>query len=421
MKKKIQFTLLTIFLSLYGIFPCNALDIPGVKGDGVHDDTQGLQALLDSRASTVYFPKPDKCYLISKTLKIHSGQTLIVDRNAVIRLADHAEVHLLTNSDHQGGNNRITVIGGIWDGNNLTQTTAYHIDRKNKDLPYDPDRYIGVLMVFDNVKDLHISDVTFKDPEMFALLGGNLFQFTMENITFDFNMKRGNMDGLHIFGPSSHGRITNIKGATNDDLVALNADDVPLVEPSRGPITDIQIDGLWSENGYRAVRINSCGSTVKRIKISNIFGTYQFEAIILSNHNVHPGCVSEFEDISVSGLFCSNATKNVKLPHIRVYAPAVVTNLNISDYNRTESAYATDNIVIEKGATINHLSISNTSLINQCNANINLVNNQGTIEVLHLSNIIMQSKEPGQVQLLQNTGDIKVLNKTNISINGKVE
>ena len=421
MKKSIQTVCITIFLALYGVCTCHALDIPGVIGDGVHDDTQGLQALFDSGVSTIYLPRPPQCYLISKTLKIHSGQTLIVDRNAVIRLADHAGAHLLTNSDHSGGNNRITVTGGIWDGNNLTQTTLYHEDRRNKDIPYDPDRYVGVLMMFDNVKDLHISDVIFKDPETFAFWGGNLFQFTIENITFDFNLRRGNMDGIHIFGNSHHGRIVNLKGTTNDDLVALNADDVPLYEPCQGPITDIQVDGIWAINAHRAVRINSCGSTVKRIKISNIYGTYQNEAIILSNHAVHPDCVSTFEDISISGIFCTNHSQNVRAPHIRVFSPAAVTHLSISDYHRTETASPTDNILVEKGAKVDYLSVYDVSLSNQCSGNIALVNNQGTINVLHLSHVFLKSKEPGQVQLINNAGDIKLLNKTNISVNGQNE
>ena len=390
--------------------------IPGAKGDGVHDDTQAIQTLLDSRQATVHLPKPPKCYLVRKTLKIHSGQTLNVDRNAVIRLADSAGAHLLANADPVAGNDRITVIGGIWDGNNATQTTAYHQDRKNKDNPYDPAVYLGVLMVFDNVRDLHLSDITFKDPEMFAFLGGNLNRFTIENITFDFNMLRGNMDGIHIAGNSHHGRIVNLKGTTNDDLVALNADDVPLVELSRGPITDIRVDGIWAEHAWRAVRINSCGSPVKRVNISNIFGTYRFEAVILSNHKVHPDCVSTFEDISVSGIFCSNSDKGVKQPHIRIHSPGQVSNLTISDYHRTEEAFATDNILVEKGAHIDCLTVSNATLTNGCNGVITFINNQGTIDRLHLSNIFLHGRTPEQqVRLITDEGEIRSLQKTNIS------
>ena len=397
------------------------VDIPDVKGDGEHDDTQGIQALLDSNA-TVFLPQPEKCYLISKTLKIHSGQTLIVDRNAVIRLKDGAGAHLLTNSDHTGGNSRITVIGGIWDGNNLTQMTAYHEDRNNKDLPYDPDRYLGVLMLFDNVKDLYISDVTFKDPRTFAFLAGRLNQFTIEKITFDFNLKSNNQDGIHIAGNCHHGRIADLKGATNDDLVALNADDAPIFEVSRGPITDIQVDGIWGENVYRAVRLLSCKSPVKRIKISNIYGTCRHEAVILSNHNVHSnGCPdSHFEDISISGIFSANARSNMMVPHIRIHSPAYVSHLSISDYHRTESESATDGILVERGARIDCLTLSDVSLFNQCSGNITLVTNRGKIGTLFLNNVFLQSDEPDLVQLLDNSGEVKLAGKTNISVNGRV-
>ena len=395
----------------------------GVKGNGVHDDTEGLQALLDSKVSTVYLPRPEKFYLVSKTLRIHSGQTLIADRDAVIRLADRAGAHLLTNSDHNGGNNQITVIGGIWDGNNLTQMTAYHENNNNKNLPYDPDRYLGVVMMFDNVKNLHVTGVTYKDPRTFAFLAGRLTQFTIENITFDFNMRSANQDGIHLCGNSHYGKIANLKGACNDDMIGLTADEVPLYTVSRGPITDVHIDGIWAENSYRAVRLLSCGSPVKRIKISNIYGTFRNEAIILSNHNVRPGeVISTFEDISISGIFCTNSSPNTRVPHIRIHTPAQVTNLTISDYHRTETASATDNILVEKGAKIDHLSVSNASLFNQCNGNITFVNNQGTTGALQLTNIFMQSKDPtGQVELLSNTGDIKLLGKTNISVNGQSE
>ncbi|MDR1382059.1 MAG: hypothetical protein LBJ47_11360 [Tannerella sp.] len=396
----------------------SAIMIPNVRGDGVFDDTKGLQDLLDTGGATIFLPKPAKNYLISRTLKIHSGQTLIVDRNAVIRLADRAGAHLLTNAEPARGDSNITVIGGIWDGNNLTQTTLFHSDRaKYKDQPYDRDVYLGVLMVFDNVKNLHVRDVIFKDPEMFAFLGGNLYQFTIENIIFDFNMRRGNMDGIHIAGNSHFGRIVNLKGATNDDLVALNADDIPLLELARGPITDIQVDGIFAEDAHRPVRLNSCGSPVKRVKISNIFGTYPYEAVILANHKVHPDnpIVSTFEDISLEGIFCTNSTKCMNMPHIRVFSPGQVTNLTIRDYHRTEEAVATDNILVEKGASVNCLTISDATLNNKSEGTISFVNNQGLIGVLNLSNVFLQGTSTRKVQLLKNEGTIQTINKSNVS------
>jgi len=88
----------------------HTINIPGVKGEGIHDDTAGLQALLDNRQPTIYLPAPPKHYSISKTLKIHSNQTLILDKNTVVRLADSCNAHLLTNVDPLNGNKGITGI-----------------------------------------------------------------------------------------------------------------------------------------------------------------------------------------------------------------------------------------------------------------------------------------------------------------------
>jgi hypothetical protein len=84
-------------------------------------------------------------YLIRSPLRLHSGQTLTADRNALIRLADHAHAHMLTNADQARGNERITVTGGIWDGNNLHQTCEYHQNGGQWRVPYDPARYLGVI------------------------------------------------------------------------------------------------------------------------------------------------------------------------------------------------------------------------------------------------------------------------------------
>jgi hypothetical protein len=61
-------------------------------------------------------------------------------------------------------------------------------------------------------------------------------------------------------------------------------------------------------------------------------------------------------------LFCSNSTRGGKQPHIRIYAPAQVSSLTVTDYHRTEEASATDNILVEKGAYIDYLAVSNATI-----------------------------------------------------------
>ena len=94
---------------------------PTLHGDGAGDDTEAIQALLDRGRSNVYLPPPKRNYLISKTLRIHSNQSLTLDRFTVIRLADKSDCTMITNDDHVKGNENIAIVGGVWDGNNMGQ------------------------------------------------------------------------------------------------------------------------------------------------------------------------------------------------------------------------------------------------------------------------------------------------------------
>ncbi|MDR2440036.1 MAG: glycoside hydrolase family 55 protein, partial [Planctomycetaceae bacterium] len=48
-------------------------------GNGIADDTQAIQVMLDSGEKLVYLPPPAKHYVISKPLRIYSNQTLKLD------------------------------------------------------------------------------------------------------------------------------------------------------------------------------------------------------------------------------------------------------------------------------------------------------------------------------------------------------
>ena len=70
-------------------------------GDGLRDDTAAIQQLLDTRTAEVYLPAPQNCYLISRTLKLHPGQTLRMAPTARIRLADDSNCARLENGDFE--------------------------------------------------------------------------------------------------------------------------------------------------------------------------------------------------------------------------------------------------------------------------------------------------------------------------------
>ena len=396
--------------------------LPGTVGDGVHDDTAGIQAALDGGSATVFLPSPPKHYVIRQTLVIHSGQTLQVERNATIRLADRALVHMLTNAEHTKGDRGITVSGGIWDGNNASQTCEYHTTGRWQ-VPYDPKRYLGVLMQFNNVTDLRIEHLTLKDPETFGIQVGNLRRFTIEDITFDYNLLRTNMDGVHLHGNCHEGRIVNLKGTTNDDLVALNADDGTMFEMSRGSITDIEVDGIWSDNGYNAVRMLSAGSPIRRVRISNIYGTFRYYVVTFTNYSIHPGEPSEIGDVVIDGVYCAKPTQPTPRPldsdewgrHngplFWVESGTRVTDLHLANILRRESLEnAPATIHVSNGATVERLAIRDVTVTNQARTPLDFLVNDGTISLLQLANVYLRSEggEPRGHALLNHKTITKV-------------
>ena len=224
-----------------------------IYGDGIHLDTAGIQQLLDSGTPLVELPVPEKEYLIDKPLRIHSGQELKLPRYCRIKLAAGSNCHMVINDDFENGNQNITLTGGIWDYNNLEQDkNPQYVKIIEKTIPPRKGTDVTV-MRFKNVKNIHISGLTVKDPVTYAIWLDMASYFTVENIVFDFNLgnpRPANMDGVHVDGNSSYGTIRNIKGKCYDDLVALNAD-----EGSDGDISHIDIDGLYAEDCHSAVRL----------------------------------------------------------------------------------------------------------------------------------------------------------------------
>lgn len=273
------------------------------------DQTAQLQALLDKRGTVVI---PSGAYLIKRPLIIHDDTRLILAPDAVLRLPDDGVFALIENDGLTGEheNRNIFIEGGVWDGTNL------HCQRKflapgesfGEGGSFDKERYfrndyLGLLMRFVHCRNLHIRDLTIKDPLSFGMQIADAEHFTVENIHLDYNCKKRNMDGIHITGPARFGCIRSIHGIANDDQVALTADATPLTEITRGPIEDIVIDGVWGENTYTGVRLLSSGSPVRNITVRNLYGTCRYNAVSFTHHNQHPGAPSLLENIHVSDVY----------------------------------------------------------------------------------------------------------------------
>jgi hypothetical protein len=266
-----------------------------------------------------------------------------------------------------------------------------------------------------------------RDPTTFGAQLGNLYQFTVRDITFDYphaNPTEINMDGIHIHGNSRYGYVANLKGMTHDDLLALNADDGMVAEMSRGPIEDIAVDGLFAEDGWTAVRMLSAGSPIRRVNIRNIHGTYRYNVVSFSDYRLHPGEPSLFEDITLRDIRCAKSRRGLDGnppagPVWHGFAPfyfwgkARVRNLTIDSYSRVEQQQACDDIHIEPEVVVDGMTLRDFRTVNNTPGPIVLLNNRGAVRNLVLDDISQIAEgTPARGGLIRNSGTLSDVRMT---------
>lgn len=277
----------------------------GAVGDGVTDDAAALQQALDGGNRTVVIPTGT--YLVSTTLLVDSDTTIEAAPEAVIRLADGAgrnsRSFVLSNRDFEAGNQDITVKGGIWDGN---------CGHNHRGQDGDLDGYTGTAVNFIKVRDLVLDGLIVRNPDGFFIRVGEVEDFRIENIKFEATLIRPNQDGVHIGGHSHRGVLKHLHAitptTTNDDMVAINADDdvkrVLNLGLKLGPITDLEVDDVTAESVYTFIRMLSLHERIENIVIRNVVGGCRVYAVNLDRWRFPAG---------------GGNIHNVRLEHFRVH------------------------------------------------------------------------------------------------------
>ena len=255
----------------------------GAIGNGITDDTLSVQKAFE-QGGDVYIPEGD--YRITKTLLVKSDTTITAHEKARLFMCGDTPKKrndfLISNSDTENGNCNIKITGGIWDGNNQGK---YNV---KADL-FDANGYSGTVINFTNVKGLYLYDFTVANSVAYNIRMCKLKDFEIKNINFFSEKPASNQDGLHFGGEVHNGIIENIKavsyGQTNDDLIALNADDcigrVENLDMVCGDISDIKIKNVFAENCFTFLRMLSVNSSIYNIEIDNIKGGCRNYAINL--------------------------------------------------------------------------------------------------------------------------------------------
>lgn len=281
-------------------------------GDGKHDDTAAVQALLDARG-IVTIEKPG-IYLISRTLIIHTNTRFILAPGATLLAAPRSCCALIQNehfTDPTGRDERIEIIGGTFDGNcDEMGLDAMELALHREDGAYSPDKFTGKLLRFAHVQNILLERLTVRNPVGYGIQIADAEGFITRDIYFDYNSHFGCTDGVHINGPARNGVIENVYGITNDDVVSLTTVDEMHAEVSKGEIENVEIRNVSSTDGYSAVRLLSSGNfAMRHIRICGVYGTYRHYGILISDHDIRPGTSNFFDDITVEHVHASKSYK----------------------------------------------------------------------------------------------------------------
>lgn len=404
-------------------------------GDGIHDDTAAIQERIDSGKCELSLPAPEKFYLISRPLELPSNFRLVLPRFAEIRLAKNSNcvmirnklvpnyqkrlspevyenqlwAHLWSYIDDYSSDapcENIELCGGIWNCNNMEQ-----LPNPERKMSFEAHGFYGCGMLFYNVKNFRITSLTVKDPSSYGVAMDTVSYFTVEDITFDYNLGNPypiNMDGIHLDGNCHYGTIRNLKGTCYDDLVALNAH-----EGSRGPITNMKITGIYADYCHSAVRLLLVNERVENIHISDVYGNYYQYCVGLSKF--YPGeTTGKYDAISVDHVYAAKALPVRKgefqhppqiekcYPLIWVQADTVVNNLTVSCLHRREYTLPRDTVFVGKGASVNRLILEDVTTENHTEQPMPLLHNLGKINYLSMRHV-----DCGNDEAIVNEGEIQ--------------
>lgn len=289
----------------------------GALGDNLHDDREAFQKALDSGAAEILIPQG--IYRISDTLRVHSNTHIRADLGAKIVMYSasrrHQDDFLLTNAETDTGSVNIAVTGGIWDGNNRMPENA-------KPDIFEENGYSGTVLNFVNVNGLTLRHMVVANSATYYVRMAWLENFEIEDISFVSDRAGWNQDGLHFGGNVRHGHVKDIRalsyGQTNDDMIALNADDSMVRVENRGlcraAIEDITFENIYTEACHCIIRMLSVTAPIRNIRFKNVYGGYRNYAINgdaarycrtpLFDDADHPDGVGCIEDIEIDNFQC---------------------------------------------------------------------------------------------------------------------
>ena len=252
--------------------------------------TEALRTALNEN-EIVEIPTGSEPYYIDDTIVIPSNRRIEAWR-AVLCLTPGCRVLMFRNEHTKDGTKapvdtkdrdcNISIFGGCF-AESRTSREGYGKSGRYS----ENEEFFGVstCMLFNNIENLTLENVTFRNTAGFAVQVGDAANAVFENIWFDDCFA----DGLHINGGSENIVARHVYGEVGDDLVALNAYDWQNSSVNFGAIKNVLCEhlNLAPLSRYKALRFEpgiytyADGATVdcalENIIIKDVIGIKTFK------------------------------------------------------------------------------------------------------------------------------------------------
>jgi len=220
--------------------------------------TEAIQSAINEN-QVVIIPQSSEPYIIDNSIIVPSDRK-IVAYGATIRMKEGMDVLMMRNehvidetiskAPNSVRDENISICGCTFEecfNSRLGYGKSGKIDEKRS--MYG----ISCCLLFNNVRHLNVTDVTFRNCAGFAVQTGELYGAVFRHIRFENCFA----DGLHIGGNAENILISDIKGNVGDDLVALNMYDWQNSAVTFGPGENILCEDLEldSDGRYKAIRL----------------------------------------------------------------------------------------------------------------------------------------------------------------------
>lgn len=234
--------------------------------------------------------------LISQPLVIFKNNThIIVDKNTILKWV-HPTYGVILRTvytvDKKTILDDISVEGGIWE-----------MGGANINVGGPP----AIMML--GVTNLRVTNMTVYDAYKFFFGFGGINGFEISDITMYLrNTSIAGKDGLHFAGGVCNGTITNIRGNTTDDLVALNfgGDVIGNSESDMmyvGDSYNVKVSNVFSENAWQAIRLLSDDIfKCTDITIDGVYGIVKNHSCISISGWMFQGHIAQFGNITLSNV-----------------------------------------------------------------------------------------------------------------------